>query len=183
MSGIWVCAALALALSVAAAGCGLDEPDEGPVEDDRPTRVVDRFHLVETRGGVLDWELNAREARTFEGESRLVEVELLFYRADGSLRSRLVSDRGLVLEKTGEMTALGNVVLVSVENDTLTTEEMHYLQEEDLITGPGPVRISKPDRVLTGIGFKAKPDLTEYEVHRDVHIELVDRDGAVDLER
>ena len=34
------------------------------------------------------------------------------------------------------------------------------------------MRLAKPDRVLTGFEFEAKPDLSTYEIHRDVHISL-----------
>jgi len=78
------------------------------------------------------------------------------------------------------MTALVDVVLVSTEGDTLTTEELTYLKDQDLIRGPDYVRLAKPDRVLTGYGFQSKPDLSDYKVERDVRITIhddgIDRD-------
>ena len=105
---------------------------------------------------------------------------MLFFDADGNRDSRLTSRRGTVNEETGVMTAKDDVLLISVRGDTLTTQELSYLKDEDLIRGPGSVRLAKPDRVLTGTEFQAKPDLTTYEIRRDVRITLIDehRDAA-----
>jgi len=70
------------------------------------------------------------------------------------------------------MTAQNDVKLISVRGDTLTTQELNYLKDEDRVRGPGFVRLAKPDRVLTGFEYEAKPDLSTYEIHRDVHISL-----------
>jgi len=155
--------------------------DEGatvtPVE--RPDRVVDEFRLTETTTGVPQWRLRADEAQHFvtEAHTRLTGVELEFFRSDGGVRSRLTSLRGLVEDATSDMVAEGNVLLVSAEGDSLETEYLRYSKETNDISGPGFVRIAKPDRVLTGTGFRAKPDLTQYEVEKDVRIRLVDPSG------
>jgi LPS export ABC transporter protein LptC len=105
-------------------------------------------------------------------------VYLEFYEPDGSVRSWLTSEQGTVSEGSGDMTAVGNVVLVSAQGDTLRTEELYFARVPELITGPGFVRIAKPDRILTGVGFRAKPDLSEYEVEQDVRLTLIDRSGG-----
>jgi len=177
---------LVLLLAFLGAGCSREEGLEpAGVAVQRPDRVVQDFELTETHDGVLEWTLRADEARTFRnaGETRLSGVRMQFVRADGSVRSRLIADNGTIKDKTGDMHATGNVVLVSAEGDRLTTDDLWYEKGKSIIRGPGPVRIEKPDRVLTGTGFRAKPDLSEYEVNEDVHIELVDRDGSIELDR
>lgn len=168
-------------LVAAAAGCGIEEDDSAAVpEEDRPDRIVMDFELTETREGRLDWRLTADEARYFkeEGQTRLAGVRVEFFAPDGSLDSRLTAYRGLVTEGTGDMLAEGNVVLVSADGDTLLTEELRYLKAQDLITGDKPVRVAEEDRVLKGVGFKAKPDLSDYHIERDVEMVVVDRSGG-----
>jgi len=170
-------------LGMAVVSCTGDEGESTAAQGgDRPDRVVHEFRLTETSSGVPEWRLRADEARHFVGDAqtKLTGVELEFFRPDGNVRSRLTSERGMIEDATGDMVAEGKVHLVSTEGDTLDTEYLRYSKEPNTIGGPGPVRIAKPDRVLTGVGFTAKPDLTEYEVLKDVRIRLVDGNGLED---
>ena len=165
------------------AGCSdTDTPPESAGRDSGVEREIRGFQLSETQAGRLIWELHADTAWRIPKDTQvhLEEVEVRFFDQDGRLDSRLTSRRGLVDEATGTMTAKEDVRLISVNQDTLTTQELVYLKDEDLVRGPGAVRLAKPDRVVTGFEFEAKPDLTTYEIHRDVRITLVGdrRDGT-----
>jgi LPS export ABC transporter protein LptC len=137
-------------------------------------REIQGFQLSETHEGHPAWELHAARAWRVPNDTRdhLETVEVLFYNEQGGLDSRLTSRNGVVDEPSGQMTAKDDVRLISTRGDTLTTQELNYFKNEDVVRGPGFVRLAKPDRVLTGFEFKAKPDLTNYEIRRDVHITL-----------
>jgi len=147
-------------------------PPEAAITADR---VVNDFVLTETLDGRIEWKMEAAEARHYpeEGVTRLTELTLRFYDTLGTEKSVLTADGGHVQDGTGDMTALGNVRVVSTEGDELTTEELRYFRTQDLISGPGFVRLSKPDRVVTGIGYEAKPDLTNYKIREDVKVTII----------
>ena len=169
-----------LALSLLVMGCGSsDVPSEISTEGSGLEREIHGFQLEESQGGKLLWALEADYAWRIPREKKihLQDVEIRFFDRDGSQTSRLTALRGDVDEETGIMTAKQRVKLISVQGDTLTTDELNYDKDSDLISGPGFVRLAKPDRVLTGYEFEAKPDLSDYEVHKDVTITIVDRDG------
>jgi LPS export ABC transporter protein LptC len=171
---------LILALGFLIMGCGgSDVPSEISSEGSGVEREIFGFQLEESQGGNLLWALEADYAWRIPREKKvhLQDVVILFYDRAGNQRSRLTALQGDVDEKTGIMTARQRVKLISVEGDTLTTDELNYDKDSDLISGPGFVRLAKPDRVMTGYEFEAKPDLSDYEVHKDVTITIVDRDG------
>jgi LPS export ABC transporter protein LptC len=163
------------------AGCA-DPESQAPFEDEGTgiEREITGFSVTETHEGKPAWELNSEYAWRIprDPQVRLKNVEVVFFGAEGQETSRLTALRGIVNEDSGEMTARDRVRLVSSEGDTLTTDELVYSREEDRIHGPGFVRLAKPDRVLTGIGFEANPDLTDYEVREDVTITFIDNRGT-----
>lgn len=163
------------------AGCAdPDTPGKTVGDESGVEREIKGFTLSETQAGRPVWELHAATAWRVprDTQTHLEEVEVLFYDREGNRDSRLTSRRGRVDESTGVMTATDDVRLVSVRGDTLTTQELSYYKDQDLVRGPGSVRLAKPDRILTGFEFEAKPDLTTYEIRRDVHITLLGQRGA-----
>jgi LPS export ABC transporter protein LptC len=169
---------IALLLALLAAGCSeAESPSETEDASSGVEREIRGFSLAETLAGTLVWELDADYAWRVPGDAvvRLKGVTLVFYDDDGEVNSRLTSLRGTVDEEEGIMTAEERVRVVSAAGDTLTTEELTYTKETERITGPGFVRLAKPDRILTGFEFEANPDLSDYEVRRDVTITIVNR--------
>jgi len=176
---------LALALLAAAvlAGCSQDAPPVSNGEESSGLeREIQGFSLSETQDGRHLWDLHAETAWRIPKDDRihLDNLTLIFYDNKQVQDSRLTALHGTVDEKTGMMTARDRVVLISEAGDTLSTEELTYDKERDRISGPGYVRLAKPDQVVTGLEFDAKPDLTDYEIRHDVNITLVDRDRLLD---
>jgi LPS export ABC transporter protein LptC len=173
--GIRLTLVLAL-LTVLAAGCmDTENPADLSEESVGVEREMRGFSLTETLEGNRVWELGADYAWRVPRDPvvRLKDVTLVFYDDAGAVNSTLTALRGTVDEQSGIMTAKERVRVVSAAGDTLTTEELTYDKDADRITGPGFVRLAKPDRILTGFEFEANPDLTDYEVHRDVSITIV----------
>ena len=154
--------------------CSKSDEPEMVMSESGLEREIQGFRLSETHDGRLMWELKAAKAWRIPNDhhDHLETVEVLFYDRNGQLDSRLTARNGVVDEATGLMTAKDDVKLISTRNDTLTTQELSYQKDDDIVRGPGFVRIAKPDRVITGFEFEAKPDLSTYEIHRDVHITL-----------
>lgn len=175
--------ALALVALLVLAGCTTDEP---PVTNQKETTGLEReiqgFSLSETQDGKHLWDLNAETAWRIPNDDKIYmdNLTLTFYDTHQDPNSRLTALHGTVDEKSGMMTARDRVVLISDAGDTLNTEELTYDKSKDRISGPGFVRLAKPDQVVTGREFESKPDLTDYEIRHDVNITLVDRDRLID---
>lgn len=161
-------------------GC-TDSESQAPLDNEESAieREITGFTVTETHEGKPAWELQSEYAWRIpkDPQVRLKNLEVIFYDGEGRESSRLTALSGVVDEDSGEMTAREKVRLISTEGDTLTTEELVYSREKDRVWGPGFVRLAKPDRVLTGIGFEASSDLTDYEVRENVTITFVDKRG------
>ena len=163
-------------------GCGGKEPvPEIPQESTSLEREIRDFNLTETHEGRLAWDLHSKYAWRIPQQTgiRLDDVTVTFYNREEAVTSTLTAEKGNVDEESGDMTAEGRVTVVTAERDTLFTPSLRYSKTENLITGDDFVRIAKPDRILTGFGFRANPDLTTYEVQRDVRVTFIDRDRTV----
>ncbi len=174
--------AIALTAILALGACGGKEAPNGASEESSGAdREIRGFELTETHDGRRAWVLHAETAWRFSNfdEVKLQNPKLEFYDDQGEITSVLTARKGTVDEKSGNMTAEEAVLLVTTDGDTLETTDMNYAKDEDKITGPGLVRIRKPDRVLTGVGFEAKPDLSEYQVKQDVHVTIIDRERSL----
>lgn len=173
VSGPWAKPQFFIIAAVCLSACAQEEelPTSG-LSDEDPYRVTQNFEARETEGGNLVWLLKAKEARTYERPARTLmdSLQVFFYHQDGSLRSTLWSDIGRAQEEKGVLIAQGNVILISTTGDTLETDFLRFKEKEDEISGPGPVRLAQEGRVLTGEGFRSKPDLTDYEVFKNVKI-------------
>ncbi len=167
--------------SRSAAVSAADQEQEAPAETTSLEREIRDFNLTETHEGRLAWNLHSKYAWRIPKQSgiRLDDVLVTFYDRDEVVTSTLTADKGNVDEESGDMTAEGSVTVVTAERDSLFTPSLRYSKTENLITGDEFVRIAKPDRILTGFGFRSNPELTNYEVQRDVHVTFIDRARSV----
>jgi LPS export ABC transporter protein LptC len=125
---------------VAAAGlaalAACKEPPAGvPVADVSSNQVTVGMNLKITEEGRIKADLFADTAVTRAGETRsqLTHVRLTFFNP-GKAPSRLTSKSGEYDQDTGEMTARGNVVLVTPGDKgtrTIRSEELHWDQKAD----------------------------------------------------
>lgn len=94
-------------------------------------------------------------------------VKVDFYDKTGAHASVLTSKRGELDEKTNNVKAMQNVVVVSDSGVTLFTEEIAFNQELNKIISTVDVKITttKGD-TFYGIGFESDPQLTNYEIKK-----------------
>lgn len=147
---------LAAAVALAAlAGC--KEPPAGvPVADVSSNQVTVGMNLKITEEGRIKADLFADTAVTPAGETRsqLAHVRLTFFNP-GKPPSRLTSKSGEYDQESGEMTALGNVILVTPgENGmrTIKSEELHWDQKGDHVWSEKLTTIVENGRTLVSRG-------------------------------
>lgn len=163
-------AALLLALL---AGCGQKRTvTESGTSGELPDQEVSDFAVTETDQGAPQWTLYARYAATYNARNQVVArgVRVDFFGEDGKRSSVLTAREGDLNQRTHNMTARGNVVLQTTEGTRLSTEELRFLNREQLIQVPDDqlVRVERSGDVLTGYGFESDPDLKRYEFKRRV---------------
>jgi LPS export ABC transporter protein LptC len=112
------------------------EPPAGvPVADVSSNQVTVGMHLKITEEGRIKADLFADTAVTPAGEtqSQLTNVKLTFFNP-GKAPSKLTSKTGEYDQESGEMTARGNVVLITPGDKgmrTIRSQELHWDQKAD----------------------------------------------------
>jgi LPS export ABC transporter protein LptC len=140
------------------------------------------FTTMESDSGRVKWRLEAPVARVYNRRKLLVtdNPEIKFYDENGLVSSILTADKGEYNQVTHDLTALGNVVVTTVEGYTLETETLIWLFELGEIHSEDFVKVTKGNDVLTGYGFQGYPELKNVDIKRDVKAYLRDEEGLVD---
>jgi LPS export ABC transporter protein LptC len=149
--------------------------------DDSPLQTIYGYHTVETHMGQVQWELFGEKAERYSGEEDLylIGVRMLFYE-DGLLSATLTSQRGRVNEATHDMTAKGEVEIVTEDDRTLRSEILHWDNERQLIHTAEYFRATDAGQVLTGIGLETDPKMTDLVIMRQVEGDAPDPSSSSD---
>jgi len=176
-----ICAALA----AAAVSCGQgDRPQRSLGTTEMADQEFSDFRTMESDSGQVKWILEAPVARVYNIRKLLVtdNPRITFYNENGEISSVLTAEMGEYNQDTHDMTALGNVVVTTIEGYTLETESLIMLRELGEIHSEDFVKVTKGDDVLTGYGFQGYPELKNVDIKRDVRAYLRDETGLIDGE-
>lgn len=163
---------LLLALVLAAGGCREDDtaPTAGPDLQamDADQVIIGMEHLL-TRDGLRRAHLEADTA-WFLQDSSLVKMRPLqatFYDGAGREVSDLTASEGLYDMRSGDMEAIGRVVVRSRgEFQRLETERLRYGAQEDLLRTDTSFVLYKEGSTITGRALVSDPALDSTRVER-----------------
>jgi len=145
------------------AGAGVETPTAGP------DQVLWDFTTTEADSGRLTWIFRARQALVFQAtkriESRGIRVDM--YGEDGALSSTLSADSGLIDQRTGAMTAIGKVHVVSAENYDLRTEVLHWDRERERFHTEAYVEVRQGENLFTGYDMECDQRLDHLRIARE----------------
>lgn len=160
-AGAW---AALVAVSVAVVACR--EVQEPPIAvtsalADSADQIILGAHQLITDRGVLRAQLDADTAYVFSEGTRieLRRVNTTFFNGAGSKTATLTSREGTYNTQLGQMEARKNVVAVSEDGRRLTTEQLRFSEQANLITSDSAFTATQGARVLRGIGFESDPDM------------------------
>jgi len=143
----------------------------GGMEGERPDQEswgsqVTLWDLGEPRAIV-----RAGHLRTYE-KKRTVEIDeglrIDFFDEEGEHTAQLTAQSGTMDETTKDVKAVGGVVVISDQGDTLRTDLLRWSNEQEKIYGDGPVEIATEDASEKGVGFEASPDLESWTMREIV---------------
>lgn len=87
-----------------------------------------------------------------------------FFDREGRHNAILTSDEGDVFEVENRLSARGNVVVRSDSGMVLLTEELYYIQKDERVYSDDFVTVITNNDSLTGVGFSAAPDLSDWVI-------------------
>ncbi|MBI1967091.1 MAG: LPS export ABC transporter periplasmic protein LptC [Gemmatimonadetes bacterium] len=89
--------------------------------------------------------------------AELSHVAITFYDTHGAETSTMSAREGTYHWRTGDMEGRGNVVVVTTDGRTLTSEVMRYSQTRNEVTSDKPFVFEAPGRHIEGEGFTSDP--------------------------
>jgi LPS export ABC transporter protein LptC len=111
--------------------------------------------------------IDAGYLRVYEGsqQTQMSEgVVVHFFNLDGEQTSVLTSKEAIVDERTNNLEAIGNVLVVSDDSSKLRTEHLYWDNQRRLVHTPEFVQMSSPKEKLQGHGFESDQSLHNYKI-------------------
>jgi len=162
-----MCVALLCAIAVA---CGSDKKQppvatHSPLADSADQVIYGGWFNL-TDDGVARARMNADTIYFFDDNTRMEfrTVTTTFFTSMGAKDAVLTSRQGSFNNRTGNMIARQNVVVVSEDGRRLTTEELKYNQQTNQISSDTSFVMTEPNRRLTGIGFRSDPNMRNIQI-------------------
>jgi len=146
-----------------------------------PDNEVEDFVLTETDSGRPQWTLFSKHAATYQARD-LVTARTLridFFDEKGLKTSELNAREGELYQRTRDLIARGNVVLLTTEGWRMSTEEMHFLNSRRKMTSDKLVRVEKEGTILEGVGFESDPNLQHFEFQHQIRATVQPGAGAL----
>jgi len=149
--------------------CGPGERERVAPSDDVPEQIITNYRTTRSTGGSLDWELWGASAEKFPGDARmhLTRIRMVFYQ-DGQPDAELTARNGIVDERTKDTEARGDVVLKNKAGRILRSEILYWDNDEEIIHTDQYVEIEDGDQIMTGIGLRTDPNLTDAVLEKSV---------------
>ena len=167
---VWLAAA-ALFVAVACKKQGAAPPvKRGISMADSAEQIMLGVRLLLTDRGVQRGELFADTGYVFEDQTRfeLRKVRATFNTSTGTKDGVLSADRGQYNQRESRLEGFGHVVIVTTEGKRLTAPQMKYLQLQNEVSSDSAFTLVEPGRNVSGIGFRADPQLTRVTILRNV---------------
>jgi len=157
----------ALVASVACKKQGTAPPVKtGNTMADSAEQVMLGVRLLLTDRGVQRGELFADTAYIFEEQTRydLRKVRATFNTSTGTKDGVMSANQGLYNLREQKLEGFGNVVIVTTEGKRLTSPQIKYMQGINEVSSDSAFTLVEPGRSLSGVGFRADPQLTRVQV-------------------
>ena len=120
-----------------------------------PDQEIWNAVITVTRNGEPDSRIFAAHIVQYPNSSEMIisdSMRIDFYR-DGVHESYLTADSGMVNDKTEDIIAIGNVVMVSDSGFTAYTDSLFWLNDSDKVYTNSAIQIYSEEDTLYGTNF------------------------------
>lgn len=140
-----------------------------PSDEKIPDSIIYDATVALTSEGKKEAVIYADTLSVFDREDSTAArgVKVDFYDDEGSYRSTLTSERGLVRQSSREIWVWGDVV-VNSDTSRLETESLHWDPARQLIVTDDFVRLYRGTDMVSGYGMEADSRLEHVRILRDV---------------
>lgn len=138
-------------------------------------KIMD-FVFTQSKGNVVQWQVQARQARLFEQDKRAVlrDVALTFYGTEGD-EVTVHGEEGTMDTATKNFRLANRDTPIVVETRsgyTIYTNHLVWTDQAREIRTEDPVRVVGHGLEVRGQGLRGRMESEEFEVLQDVHVDL-----------
>jgi len=143
--------------------------ESAELRDITPTQTIENFTMTESYEANAEWKLLAKHADIYDKKKTALVTDLRvdFYK-DGEVSSVLTADWGIIDLSNNDMTAYDHVMVIASEGERLETSKLRWDASDFRIRSDEPVRFTKGESVINGIGFDSDPALTNFSTTKMV---------------
>lgn len=147
-----------------------EEENQASSETELPSQIVDNFQMHESKSGNKLYYLEGEKALYYDKSDRIVVIEphITFYDSKHNPTSETVCDSGVVSNRTGDLTAYGNVVVTTSDSTVLRTDSMVWFNRRARIETDARVRITSAQGTIQGKGLVSDADLNRIQIKQEV---------------
>ncbi|GET30126.1 LPS export ABC transporter periplasmic protein LptC [Prolixibacter sp. SD074] len=167
------------ALSLGAAMLLLSCQSKVEVEANLPSKLIEQeelptvdatdFETTFTDSGIVRYRLTTPRLLEYENKKApYTEFPDGFHIVEFDKNEKIISgisaNYGKRFTNQKKWLAIGNVVAVNADGDTLKTEKLTWLRKEKRIFSDKYVRIIRSDQIITGIGLESDENLKNWKI-------------------
>ncbi len=142
-------------------------------EKEQVTEQVKSFSITGfSDSGKKAWEMEGKSANIFSDIIDLSDINADSYGDD--VKVNLKADEGVFDRTSNDVELRKNVIIVTDEGTTLTTEVLNWDAAKELIRTDEDVFIQRKDMDITGTGASAKPDLKIARIDKNISVNTKD---------
>ena len=132
------------------------------------------FSFVQSKDGLVDWKIQARQAQVFDAEAKAVlsDVHVTLTGSDG-VSMTVEGDEGTINTSSKDFVVgkrSGDLALVLQSGYTIYTPRLNWVNQEHRLWTDDPVRIKGPRLEVTGQGMDALLSTREMRIRRNVRV-------------
>ena len=148
-----------------------------PVDTESADARIQDFTFTQTKGDLVQWKVQAEQARLFEKDSRAIlnNVQITMYGAQGK-ELTLSGDEGTLDTQTKNFQLSNRTTPIVVETQsgyTIQTNHLVWTDARHEIQTPDHVTINGHGLQVTGRGLLGNMDTEESQVVDDVRVDVV----------
>lgn len=147
-----------------------------PGSIERADAKISKFVFTQSKGDVIQWQVQAKQARLFEQEKRalLSEVDVTLYGAKGK-EMTVFGEEGTLDTATKNFVLANRVDPLIVETGsgyTIYTNHLAWTDDQKEFHTNDRVRIVGHGLEVTGRGLLGRLESEEFQILEDVHVDL-----------
>jgi lipopolysaccharide export system protein LptC len=132
------------------------------------------FTFVQSKGGLVDWKIHAKQAQVFDLEAKAVlsDVQVTLAGPDG-VAMTVEGDEGTINTDSKDFVVgkhSGDLALVLKSGYTIYTSRINWANQEQRLWTDEPVTIKGPRLEVTGQGMDAFLTTREMRIRRNVRV-------------